>query len=145
MKKLKGKRAEECYGYFNEGDNSFMPTLAEKRSLIFSDRDVVASGFEGLIKMIFSDGMIDLTKMKAPINSRSLNLNLIFSDAKIKVPEHLPILVKINTIFSDVNQPRDREVTIGGFDYVSKGFVDGQPYIEVKIQAFFSDIKIIPE
>lgn len=142
MKKLNGNRSKDYYGY--DGNNTLMPSLSQKRTVIFSDRDIVASGFEGIIKMMFSDGTLDLTKMKPPINSRSLRLNVIFSDTKIIVPEDIPVLVRINTFFADVKQPKDRDVAIGGFDYVSKGFVDGQPYIEVDIKATFSDVDIIP-
>lgn len=145
MKKLNGNKREEYYGYNNDVNNGLMNSISERRSIIFSDRDLVASGFEGIIKMMFSSGMLDLTEMKPPISSRSLRLNIAFSDAKIKIPEHIPVVVKINTIFSDVKQPKNRDVKLGGFDLVSRSFVDGQPYIEVKIQAFFSDVDIIPE
>lgn len=145
LKKLNGKKGEEYYEQYGDSNDALMHSLSEKRSIIFSERDIVASGFEGVINVIFSDGKLDLTKMKAPINSRSLKLNIVFSDAKIRIPEHIPVLVKINTIFSDLKQPKDRKVSFPGFDYVSKGFVDGQPYIEIRIQGLFSDIKIIPE
>lgn len=145
LKKISDKKSEDYHTHFNEPNNNLIYNLGEKRNLIFSERDIVASGFEASINMIFSDGKIDLTKMKPPINSRSFKINLMFSDTKINIPEELPVLVKINTIFSDVKEPKNREVSFGGYDYVTKSFLDGQPYIEVRIQAFFSDIKIIPE
>ena len=149
MKKLKSGENEQRDRYQNdesyeyEGNMNIAHNPERKKSIIFSSRDIVAGGFERKFDIVFSSGNIDLSGVQIPLYDRDIKIDMVFSSGKIKINENIPMVISVKTIFSSVNLPNRNGVSFGGYDYVTKGFRQGQPAIYIKIDSIFSSTDVV--
>jgi hypothetical protein len=143
MKRLEDNKNEGQYKDYSGHNFNISQNSYAKKSILFSSREVIAGGFEGKFEIIFSDGTIDLSKVQIPLYNRTIKIDVVFSSGRIKIEENIPMLISVKSVFSSVRLPDRNGITFGGYDYVTRSFIDGQPHLHVIIDSVFCSTDVI--
>ena len=86
--------------------------------------------------------MIDFTTMGNITANKTVEINVIFGNAVLKLNENIPTAVEMNTAFGQIVAPDRNSSALGKSNYTTPGFIEGQPHLYVKTNVVFGKLQI---
>ena len=125
-------------GNFNiTGNNSDGETTIFSESKIYGTNDTYKE-----YNVIFGGTVIDLRDIDLSKGSKEIKLNTIFAGSVLKVNEEVPIKIKAEAAFANVNLPNGNTTAFGTAKYESETFSKDTNYLYVKVDVVFGDFKV---
>jgi hypothetical protein len=120
------------------------PTLRDNNTMVFSESALQYSPDRGRdYNVIFSSGVIDLSKAEVGAQSVHAEANVVFGSATLRVNPSVPVRVTMTSAFGTVEAPNGRSVAFGDTLYTSPGYKEGAPALEIHATAVFGRLVIL--
>jgi hypothetical protein len=111
--------------------------------------DRIGSRFEphqpvsGALKydVLFSEGLVDLTKLPPLERDLRVEVNVVFGMAKILLDPSVPYELEASAAFGEVRMPDQHAISFGGRQYQSPAPVTG-PRLRLKVSAVFASCAV---
>ncbi|MFX4262409.1 hypothetical protein ACOBQJ_09410 [Pelotomaculum propionicicum] len=111
--------------------------------IIFSSHNIEVAAPEREYNFIFSNGVVDFSKVPPPDNIQNVKVNTIFSDGTIIINPQTPVLIKTNAAFASANMPGGNSITFGNYNYKTKSVLPGSNYLEIEASVVFGKLSVI--
>ena len=93
--------------------------------------------------IVFSKGQVDLRNVTFENNESKLVLvHTVFGNSEINLNRETPCRITSNTAFAQVNVPGGNEVVMGTSHYQSDSLDTGKPFLDLKIDCVFGNVKV---
>jgi hypothetical protein len=92
--------------------------------------------------VVFGKGEYDLRGAKP--GSR-IDIDAVFSSATITINPNTPMKIKMSSAFGSGRMPDGTLVTFGERRYTTPAFKDGEPFVDLRCDVVFGDLKIYPD
>jgi predicted membrane protein len=133
-----------AFGEKNKEECCSRLTDTKDGNIIFNDSaNVEVDGKKGEYNIIFSQGQIDLSKIKIEGKNVYLKVNNIFASGSLKLDPKMPIKISASCAFGEVKSPDKREISFGEMEYMTKSYSPDKPYLFVRISTVFGALEII--
>lgn len=111
--------------------------------IVFSSHNIVILTPEREYNLIFSNGIVDFSKIPPPDKVQNVKVNTIFSDGTIIVNPQTPVVIKTNAAFASANMPDENSISFGDYSYKTQSFSPGASYLEIEASVVFGRLSII--
>lgn len=109
-------------------------------NLVFSEGTIEAGGLDQEYNMIFSNGVVDLTKLPSLNKVHRLKVNTIFASGTIRINPQDPIIVRVNSVFANASMPDNSSISFGNNTYMTKAYKPDTNYLEVEASVVFGKL-----
>jgi predicted membrane protein len=94
--------------------------------------------------VVFSKGQVDLRNVVFENNeNKYVQVHTVFGNTDVYLNKETPCKITANTAFAQVNVPSGNEVVMGTSHYQSDSLDTNKPYLDVKIDCVFGNVKVI--
>jgi hypothetical protein len=124
----------------NRSDRGFR--ISNKRNMLFTNNEIIATENENKYHISFSDCLIDLSKLPVPLMDRKLKIDVSFSKGTIIINQDVPAIIKVKSSFSSINIPENSVPVMGSGVYATRSYREGYPHLIIKIDSSFSNVEI---
>lgn len=93
--------------------------------------------------IIFSSGVVDLTKANTENSTKRIEVNAVFGSAKVYIPADMPAIFTADSAFGKAVMPDRSYVTFGSTTYTTKNFSRDEAYLEIKVASVFGAVEVI--
>ncbi len=106
---------------------------------VMGDQRFTPSRHDGKLKydVVFGRGLIDLTALPPPTGEVSVEVNVVFGAASIRVDPRWSVEVDGNSAFAAVRMPDLTSANFGGVHYRSKGKAEAAPTVRLLLNCVF--------
>lgn len=115
---------------------------SNKKTIIFSSSQINANGYERKYDVVFSDGRIDFSNLPLPLVNREIRVNVIFSNAVLRINEDIPAVIKVKSAFSSTRLPDNSNITFGEQTYATRSFRENEAHYYIEITSAFSNTEV---
>jgi len=115
--------------------------LADSRNVVFGEATINVSEARGKYNVVFSKGVTDLTGLP-PKENASIEVNTVFGDNTIYVKKNMPVRIRGNSAFGQIELPDGNNITFGTNTYTSDKLDKNKPYMELDINTVFGASRI---
>jgi hypothetical protein len=91
--------------------------------------------------VIFSEGVVDLTRLDPPAQDLNVEVNVIFGAATVRLDPSVPFDLQASAAFGEVRLPDQRSLSFGELRSGSPGEAQG-PRIHLKVSAVFASCRV---
>jgi len=93
--------------------------------------------------VVFSKGQVDLRNVTFDNNeAKVIQVHTVFGSTDINLNKETPCKITANTAFAQVNVPSGNEVVMGTSHYQSDSLDTSKPYLDLKIDCVFGNVKV---
>lgn len=119
------------------------PYIHSRKGLIlFDERTTVVTEDQDECNIIFSSGVVDLTR--APLYKiRRYKVNTVFGSGTILIDDEIPVEVRANSAFGSVSLPDGNTLTFGDCIYRTGAFKDSSEALILEVSAVFGRVVVI--
>ncbi len=122
----------------------FGPGYKSSNSLVFSKGTIQATTLGPEYNLIFSNGVVDLTKVNYQGKFQKTKINIIFSNGIIMVNPDLPAAIKVNSAFANADMPNNSSVSFGNNTYTTNTFEpNSNNHLEIDASVVFGKLRVI--
>lgn len=111
--------------------------------IIFSSHNIEAVAPEREYNFIFSNGVVDFSKVPPPDKIQNVKVNTIFSDGTIVINPQTPVVIRTNAAFAGANMPDKNSIAFGNYNYKTKSISPGSNYLEIDASVVFGKLSVI--
>lgn len=111
--------------------------------IVFSSHNIEVLSPEREYNFIFSNGVVDFSKVPPPDKIQGVKVNTIFSDGTIIINPQTPVVIKTNAAFASANMPDGNSISFGNYNYKTRSITPGANYLEIEASVVFGRLSII--
>ena len=89
---------------------------------------------------VFGEGTLDLRNTRPEGKTVTVDANCVFGALEILIPKGVPLSVRANAAFADLNLPGGRSANFGESTYESPGLDPAKPHLGIRLNAVFSRV-----
>ncbi|HOT13452.1 MAG TPA: hypothetical protein PK252_01710 [Bacteroidales bacterium] len=92
--------------------------------------------------VVFSKGVIDLRGVQAKREGGKVKISTVFGSSVVIVDKSFPVKINVDAVFSGAHLPNGNSTSFGTTIYESDSLDVNNPYLEIKADVVFGDLKI---
>lgn len=92
--------------------------------------------------ILFGNGSMDISNIDVT-NTRSIEVNGIFSESVIRIGRDVNFRIKADAAFASFSDPGGNTVSFGNQNYQPPWFDPGKPYLNIKANVVFGSMRVI--
>lgn len=120
--------------------------LSTSTETVFTDTTFKSHGEDGRLNREYSTAFgtsnLDLSNLKSEELAQAIEISNAFGVTKVKTAAGQQIRARISIGFGSVRIRGQKTGSFGEVDYLSPGFVEGQPTLELKINCAFGEVQV---
>lgn len=113
---------------------------AKKGEILFDEATIEADAETDHYSVTFSQGKIDLTKIKP--SNQTIKIDTTFGSSIVKIDKSVPLKIKATSAFGEVRLPNGKAAAFGDAYYQSSSFDAEKPFLSIQANAVFGEIRI---
>ncbi|MDT8717212.1 hypothetical protein IAI10_11140 [Clostridium sp. 19966] len=114
----------------------------KSKDVFFSSRNIVPNVHAKEYNVVFGNGSIDFTRLPVPNKVKKFKVDYVFSGGEIKINPNIPLVIKVDSVFSSAELPNIGKVSFGEEVYFSPSYRKGEPHFYIKLDTVFSSVVI---
>jgi hypothetical protein len=93
----------------------------------------------------FGKGDYDLRNIQVTTENVRVDVDAVFSTASVRIDPRVPTRVKASSVFGSARLPDGSMVSFGDRTYYTKAYREGSPYVDVRADVVFGEMRIIED
>ena len=94
------------------------------------------------INVVFGNKNVDLTGITIKGSKAYMKLDCVFGGMKVILDKSIPVRIVGNSVFGQVIMPDNNNASFGSAKYLSPGFSETKPYLDVEASVVFGELII---
>ncbi len=115
---------------------------AGENDIVFGERSFHKFKDRREYNVVFGKGVFDFRDFDLEGKRKNIKISTVFGASVIKLPQDLPVRIKIESAFAGAELPNGNSVVFGSSYYESPGLNKEEPYLDLKIDAVFGGVDI---
>lgn len=116
--------------------------LSSGNLILFSQGRLQYDEIQKDYTILFGSGSMDITNI-AVTNTRSVEVNGIFSESVLRIARDVNFRIKADAAFASFSGPGGNSVSFGSQTYQPSWFDPGKPYLIIKANVVFGSMRVI--
>jgi predicted membrane protein len=117
------------------------PAVDEKTT-VFGEQAISGDKAEGEHSVVFGSVRLDLTKVDVSKETVNVKVDAVFGGAGIRIDPAMPVKIIGSAVFGGILMPNGNSSVFGTTYYQSESYKDGQPHLEMTVNAVFGGVEI---
>ncbi len=92
--------------------------------------------------VVFGKGVFDFRDFDLEGRTQKVRMNTVFGSSEIRLPEDLPVRIRLDAAFAGANLPNGNTAVFGNTYYESPGLDTRSPFLDLKIDVVFGGVEI---
>ncbi len=111
-------------------------------SVIFNSESFDSGSGNEKYNVVFGSGKFNLSKISLDEGSRYVDINVVFGEGVLIIPKDIPVIIKSNAVFAEVNLPDGNGNSFGDSGYRSTNYKEGEPVLVINGKVVFGELEI---
>lgn len=120
----------------------FTPPQQTGRETMFAESVLSGPDVKGEYSVVFGSSKMDLTGIELKDETVKIKLDTVFAGSEIKIDTKKPVKITATAVFGGVSLPNGAAAAFGTGVYTSDTYKEGQPHIQIEVNAVFGGVEI---
>jgi len=113
-----------------------------KNTVVFSEGSLKVSQRNEDYNIIMGRGTIDLTDVTLEEDPLSIEINVVFGKADLRIDSSIPMIMKVSSVFAGAHLPGGNVAAIGNNRYATPAYQKEKPYLFIKADVIFGELNV---
>jgi predicted membrane protein len=118
------------------------PVIIDEQTTMFAEQTIAGEKIPAEHSVVFGSIKLDLTKADVSKATASIKVDAVFGGAGIIIDASKPVKITASSAFGGILLPNGNSTAFGTMTYESDSYKEGQPHLELVVNAVFGGVEI---